>query len=177
MTRGRDVNRRALLESAVAEIHRHGEQGARVDRIAAAAGLNKRLIYHYFGDKTGLVDAVLTEHLACLDAVSLSAATKRLLLCIQARPAQSLDGVVNGPDRLSAAAAMVLGRLAQTEPVPRDFTGQQWASACVELISLVVPDAAVAAFGAQPGSAEFRRRCESLLTRTKPRIRLRPDVR
>ena len=33
--------------------------GTRVEQIASAAGVNKRLIYHYFGDKAGLYGEVL----------------------------------------------------------------------------------------------------------------------
>jgi AcrR family transcriptional regulator len=56
-----DRTRRAILAAALDEYSRHGPAGARVDRIAAAAGVNKRMIYHYFGSKeglwTGLLDA------------------------------------------------------------------------------------------------------------------------
>jgi TetR/AcrR family transcriptional regulator len=37
----------------------HTFMGTQVDTIASTAGVNKRLIYHYFGDKSGLYDAVL----------------------------------------------------------------------------------------------------------------------
>lgn len=37
----------------------HGFDAARVDSIAAAARINKQLIYHYFGSKDGLFTAVL----------------------------------------------------------------------------------------------------------------------
>ena len=47
------------MAAAAAEFVAHGVAGARVDRIAAAADANKRLIYDYFGDKNGLFDAVL----------------------------------------------------------------------------------------------------------------------
>jgi AcrR family transcriptional regulator len=47
------------LAAAAAEFVARGIAGARVDRIAAAADANKRLIYDYFGDKDGLFDAVL----------------------------------------------------------------------------------------------------------------------
>jgi AcrR family transcriptional regulator len=47
-----------LLEAATAEFAEHGIAGARVDRIAAAARSNKAQIYHYFGSKDGLFDAV-----------------------------------------------------------------------------------------------------------------------
>jgi AcrR family transcriptional regulator len=53
------ASKRRLLKAAAAEFVAHGVAGARVDRIAASAGANKRLIYDYFGDKDGLFDAVL----------------------------------------------------------------------------------------------------------------------
>jgi AcrR family transcriptional regulator len=53
------ASRERLLTAAAAEFVTHGVAGARVDRIAAAAGANKRLIYDYFGDKDALFDAVL----------------------------------------------------------------------------------------------------------------------
>jgi AcrR family transcriptional regulator len=53
------ASKQRLLTAAAAEFVAHGIAGARVDRIAAAAGANKRLIYDYFGDKDRLFDAVL----------------------------------------------------------------------------------------------------------------------
>jgi AcrR family transcriptional regulator len=41
-----------------------GLGGARVDRIASQAGLNKRMIYHYFGSKDDLFSAVLLANYA-----------------------------------------------------------------------------------------------------------------
>jgi AcrR family transcriptional regulator len=38
---------------------RHGFDGARVDQIAAAARVNKQLLYHYFGSKDQLFTAIL----------------------------------------------------------------------------------------------------------------------
>ena len=49
----------AILKAAEAEFVEHGFSGARVDRMAATAGVNKRMLYHYFGDKRGLYRAVL----------------------------------------------------------------------------------------------------------------------
>jgi AcrR family transcriptional regulator len=48
-----------LLKAASEEFSLHGIAGARVDRIAAAAGSNKAQIYHYFGSKDALFDAVI----------------------------------------------------------------------------------------------------------------------
>jgi TetR/AcrR family transcriptional regulator len=46
--------KQALIAAAVAEFATKGFAGARVDEIAAAAGVNKQLVYHYFENKQGL---------------------------------------------------------------------------------------------------------------------------
>lgn len=46
--------REDLIAAAVAEFARKGYAGARVDEIAQAAGVNKQLVYHYFGSKQSL---------------------------------------------------------------------------------------------------------------------------
>jgi AcrR family transcriptional regulator len=53
------ATKQRLIAAATAEFAAHGLAGARVDRIAAAANANKAQIYHYFGDKDGLFDAVI----------------------------------------------------------------------------------------------------------------------
>jgi AcrR family transcriptional regulator len=50
-----------ILVAATAEFSRKGLDGARVDKIALRSGVNKRMIYHYFGDKEGLYLAVLQK--------------------------------------------------------------------------------------------------------------------
>ncbi|MFW0789874.1 TetR family transcriptional regulator [Gordonia sp. CPCC 205333] len=50
-----------LLQAAAEEFAAHGLAGARVDRIAAAAGANKRLIYVYFTNKETLFDTVVSH--------------------------------------------------------------------------------------------------------------------
>jgi AcrR family transcriptional regulator len=52
-TRGR------ILEAALKEFAARGFAGARVGGIARRAKINKRMLYHYFGDKEGLFRAVL----------------------------------------------------------------------------------------------------------------------
>ena len=68
MTRDADATRARLLASARKEFAAYGIAGARVDRIAADSLSNKAQIYHYFGSKDGLFDAVFTE--MCVDTVS-----------------------------------------------------------------------------------------------------------
>jgi TetR/AcrR family transcriptional regulator len=59
VTRNPDRTRRQILEAALKEFSRNGFAGARVDAIARNAKINKRMLYHYFGDKKGLFRAVL----------------------------------------------------------------------------------------------------------------------
>ncbi len=48
-----------ILAVATTEFARHGAAGTRVERIAAEARVNIRMIYHYFGSKDDLFIAVL----------------------------------------------------------------------------------------------------------------------
>ncbi|MFF2522967.1 TetR family transcriptional regulator [Streptomyces liangshanensis] len=56
--RNAEATRKRLLQAAAAEFARYGIAGARVDRLAAEAQSNKAQIYHYYGSKDGLFDAV-----------------------------------------------------------------------------------------------------------------------
>ncbi len=59
-TRGHpEASRDAILQAALAEFAQEGLAGARVDAIAASAGVNKALLYYYFHDKESLYGAVL----------------------------------------------------------------------------------------------------------------------
>lgn len=55
--------KRRLLDAATEEFSRYGLAGARVDRIAASAGVNKERIYQYFGKKDELFATVLATRL------------------------------------------------------------------------------------------------------------------
>jgi AcrR family transcriptional regulator len=54
-----DATRARILDAAVAEFAGKGLGGARVDEIAVRAGVNKRMLYHYFGNKDDLFLAAL----------------------------------------------------------------------------------------------------------------------
>ena len=56
--------RQRILQAAQQEFAEHGPAGARVDQVARRAGVNKRMIYHYFDSKDGLFRAVLSSVLA-----------------------------------------------------------------------------------------------------------------
>jgi AcrR family transcriptional regulator len=59
--RNADRSQRDILGAALQEFAEFGLGGARMDRIAERAGVNKRLIYYYFEHKESLFTAVL-EH-------------------------------------------------------------------------------------------------------------------
>ncbi|MFZ6993819.1 TetR family transcriptional regulator [Curtobacterium sp. RRHDQ66] len=74
MPRDAEATRSRLLLAARDEFAAVGIAGARVDRIAAVASSNKAQIYHYFGSKELLFDAVFDDMVAAtLDEVQIDA--------------------------------------------------------------------------------------------------------
>ena len=53
--------RRRIMEASIKDFSKLGFGGARVDKIAAAAKTNERMLYYYYGSKQGLFLAVLEE--------------------------------------------------------------------------------------------------------------------
>jgi AcrR family transcriptional regulator len=86
--RAPERTREQILQAAIREFADKGLGGARVDAIAARAGANKRMLYHYFDNKAGLFLAVLeriyddirhAETELHLDALAPVAAMRRLV--------------------------------------------------------------------------------------------------
>ena len=61
-----DRTKQLLLDAATDEFSRFGLAGARIDRIASSAGVNKERIYQYFGKKDELFGIVLARQLAAV---------------------------------------------------------------------------------------------------------------
>ncbi len=79
------VTREAILEAAARIFGDEGLEGARTEAIAAAAGVNKALLYYYFRSKEGLYRAVLEGYLAefnrrALEVLSSRGSARSLLL-------------------------------------------------------------------------------------------------
>ncbi len=74
-----ELTRSAILAAAVAEFAEKGLGGARVDAIAERAGANKRMLYHYFGNKEEL-------YLAALESVYESIRAHEKALDLEALP-------------------------------------------------------------------------------------------
>jgi AcrR family transcriptional regulator len=122
------ATKQRLLKAATKEFVERGVAGARVDRIAAKAQANKRLIYDYFGDKDGLFDAVLdklTEEgigAVPIDATDLPAYAGRLF-----------DFHLDHPDLLRLATwARLDGRSTQAAQEQRQASFRRRASAIKE---------------------------------------------
>jgi AcrR family transcriptional regulator len=63
-TRNPGRTRERILSAALKEFAAKGFAGARVDVIARRAAINKRMLYHYFGNKEKLFRAVLRQKIA-----------------------------------------------------------------------------------------------------------------
>lgn len=64
MPRNPERSRARILAAALKEFAAKGFAGARVDAIARRASINKRMLYHYFGDKEELFKAVLRRKIS-----------------------------------------------------------------------------------------------------------------
>jgi AcrR family transcriptional regulator len=77
-----------ILRAARDEFCEQGFNGARVDSIAARAKTNKRMLYHYWGNKEALYSAVL------LDAYQEIRRGERELILSQYHPVEAIDRMV-----------------------------------------------------------------------------------
>ena len=59
--------RHRLLQAAIQQLVTLGSAGIRVDQLANDAGVNKRMIYHYFGNKEGVCALALDSQVVCLE--------------------------------------------------------------------------------------------------------------
>jgi len=64
IARNPERTRERILAAALKEFSARGFAGARVDAIASAAGVNKRMLYHYFGNKESLFREILRRKMA-----------------------------------------------------------------------------------------------------------------
>lgn len=73
--------RATMLEAAIAVIESGGTDAIRVREVAAAAGVSYASLYHYFGDREGLIEAAQAERYARSVADLLSEFTARFATC------------------------------------------------------------------------------------------------
>lgn len=70
MTAPRRNSKQLLADAARQEFAEFGYAGARTHRIARRAGVNKQLVFYYFGSKAGLYQAVVQDAGAAVEAVA-----------------------------------------------------------------------------------------------------------
>ncbi len=121
-TRDPERTQARLLQAATAEFAAHGYAGARIARIAKRAGANQRMVYHYFGNKAGLYEAVfihLDEDMMRRLAPVLGQLGKEPLAALGEAVRQFFDLMRRHPEYSRLTVADMLTRKG---PLPYEFT-------------------------------------------------------
>jgi AcrR family transcriptional regulator len=97
----------ALMHAAADEFARRGFDGARIREIVERAGVNERMIYHHFGSKAGLYQAVLDDQLECVR----TAGEPMLARALQMPPYAGMRAALAGYFDLLLARPAIVGLL------------------------------------------------------------------
>ena len=171
MPRNPERTRRKILDAAVDEFVARGYAGARVDRIAASAGVNKRMIYHHFGNKLGVFEAALSDQVSGVDMSG-----KLARLWMHEALERGDENILRLAERRQAAVGD--GRTADSRD---DASISALARTALEVFPLAFPQIVRVVTGLRAGSAEFQTAWTRLLEdwdrppryRTaKPRLRI-----
>jgi TetR/AcrR family transcriptional regulator len=88
-TRNADVTRTKILQAAISEFGERGFAAASTDDMAERCGVNKRMIYYYYGSKEGL-------YLSALEAVFENLVAREREIKIEDRdPAVAIEAIIN----------------------------------------------------------------------------------
>jgi AcrR family transcriptional regulator len=88
-TRNADATRTKILQAAISEFGERGFAAASTDDMAERCGVNKRMIYYYYGSKEGL-------YLAALEAVFENLVTREREIKIEdLDPAAAIEAIIN----------------------------------------------------------------------------------
>jgi AcrR family transcriptional regulator len=142
-----------ILAAAADVFAESGFAGARVDAIARRARLNKRLLYHYVGNKAALLEAVLERAAQGLSPAALEDRRFWRLLIVEQ------EQLGHGP------LGQALASLAAADRDPEGLRGAP--SLGARMLGCLLPEL-VTALAARPAG---------VLEPAKPRLRLTPQVR
>ncbi|NJN51187.1 MAG: TetR/AcrR family transcriptional regulator [Gammaproteobacteria bacterium] len=196
MTTERDpeATRARIFDAALVEFAAAGPAGARVDAIAAAAGVNKRMLYHYFGSKEGLLDALREAQAERMGKAVIDEAQPLVEQMVHLQAAALAEGdwirlslwSGGGSSPLWTDAMQALRRAqARSHAAPEIDEGQLMLS----LLALVTFPVAFPALTREvtgldvhdpkfaQARADFLRRLMTTVAPSKPRYRLNADVR
>jgi TetR/AcrR family transcriptional regulator len=73
VTRNPERTRRQLLKAAITLFSKFGYHAVAVDQIVAAAKVNKRMVYHYYGSKEAIYQAALVDVYGLIEQVEFHA--------------------------------------------------------------------------------------------------------
>jgi AcrR family transcriptional regulator len=173
----RSLTERALLDAAAVLLERGGPKAVTTRAVLAEAGVTAPTLYHHFGDKDGLLDALIEEGVArffAQHAAALKATTRPLedlrlgwawyldFVCQQPQLFRLLSArALEDPKLLDDAMAWTRARLEQLEAA-----GQLNEDAAFGVQTLMSISLGVAALRAQGASeADFRRVANLLFER------------
>ncbi len=109
-----------ILDAALVEFAQRGAAGARTAAIADAAGVNKQLIFYYFGSKAGLYEAVLRTQL-------ISSITEPPIPAASASPIERTRAFLHrfwgGLARRPEVGPLLIRALAESGPARATLTG------------------------------------------------------
>ena len=153
-----------ILAAAEKEFAKYGSAGARVDRIATAAGVNKQLLFHYFGSKAGLLQAVTATVSSRLDLSATAGSTPkgrlRELVDLLLLAADEYHALL--PDEWRARAAARAAEILQDGQMQGYFRDDLDPKALSDLITAMALGWASLAPGSGNSRAEHRGRFATL---------------
>jgi AcrR family transcriptional regulator len=174
--------RQRLLDTAVEEFAARGFDGAKVDRIARRAKVNKAMLYYHFRSKAGLYLAILQEQFGALGEAVASARAPGLAPDEQLRrfvatvaraalarphfPAIWLREIAEGGRHLDATVVLALRRVLET--LAAILADGARAGVFAPANPLVIQISVVAPLMFFASSAPFRERLMRLVPSTVP---------
>lgn len=189
-SRNPQETQRKILDAALTEFAANGFKGARLDRILADAGVNRRMIYHYFDDKEGLFRAVLEREMAVVSHISDTepggspleislhwadnlprlANFIRLTLWGDSLHDDADPVLVEERVKSFAASRDILAKMQQTGQVPPDIDPAYYLLALTSLTTLptVMPGMTKIITGDDPDTDEFREKFTAVLKAMLP---------
>ncbi len=137
----RDITRKKVIQAAIDSIYRDGFNAAHTNRIAEEAGVSWGVLQYHFGDKDGLLQAVIDhifeDFLATLGSVELDGDD------LQQRLSQLIDAVWELISRKEYRVSIAILRNAGKDKSSR-INGQkqvtQWAARISELWHDLLPE-------------------------------------
>ena len=172
-------SRAKILNAGTQAILSSGAGGLRVDAVATAAVVNKRMIYHHFGDKQGLVEAVYGQQANRIasDGNTLRPETREILggmvapwLVVDSVPLVAVSAL-----ELQQAIKILLPVLMTRDPpitLELRINPEQWQVFALDVANLTFPELASEIVVEPRGRRDSPEVSDDSLTVKKPRYRL-----